>query len=382
MIEQQKSPFAPHEGLFELGATTWLWAWTCPRQRCPCRSVFLLATSGGRDVLLERIASVRAAMNPGDEYAKLAPELRDIVAFDVNIDAGVTSTATDAPIDLAGQADVDIVGCLDGDMLDAFGRLWLRGKGRPTPEQPRPGSTIALAGWQPGDMVAWTNVFPPVRQDLFALDGRVFSACEMYCAVPDCACEDVVVQFETDRPRGGPPQGRVIVPRSGVATIEPSKNGLDRLERLWAAFQARHPKLLDRFVSRSTAMKRTAVRIEPKPASARAKRRCPSPCGSGAKDVEGSLGADNGADMGFRTEPKSYDKTILSDLQGAWENLRADVVDAEPFPERAGLLFHIDEGMSWESVRDLDRCETHCCSSGTSPPGMPCRRRWSSAWMG
>lgn len=59
--------------------------------------------------------------------------------------------------------------------------------------------------------------------------------------------------------------------------------------------------------------------------------------------------------MGFRTEPKSYEKTILSDLQGAWENLRADVVDAEPFPERARLLFHIDEGMSWESVRDLDR---------------------------
>lgn len=59
--------------------------------------------------------------------------------------------------------------------------------------------------------------------------------------------------------------------------------------------------------------------------------------------------------MGFRTEPKSYEKTILSDLQGAWENLRADVVDADPFPERDRVLFHIDEAMSWESVRDLDR---------------------------
>lgn len=253
----------------------------------------MLTTNGGRDVFLERIASVRGAMNPCDEYAKSASDLRDIVAFNVDIDTGVTSSATDdATIDIAAREDVDIVGRLDGDMLDAFGRLWLRGKGRPAPEQPRPGSTIALAGWMPGDMVAWTDVFPAVRHDLYALDGRVFSASEMYCAVPDCVCEDVVVQIATHRPRGGPPQGRVIVPRSGAATIEPSKNGLDRLERLWAAFQDRHPKHLDRFMSRSTAMKRTAVRIEPKPASARAKRRCPSPCGSGAKDAEGSLGTD------------------------------------------------------------------------------------------
>ncbi len=40
-----------------------------------------------------------------------------------------------------------------------------------------------------------------------------------------------------------------------------------------------------------------------------------------------------------------------SDLQGAWGNLRQVVVDAMPFPEAERLLFHIDEGMSWESVR-------------------------------
>jgi hypothetical protein len=44
----------------------------------------------------------------------------------------------------------------------------------------------------------------------------------------------------------------------------------------------------------------------------------------------------------------------LSDLQGAWENLRATVVEQRPFPEWERLLFHIDEGMSWESVRHLD----------------------------
>ncbi len=57
---------------------------------------------------------------------------------------------------------------------------------------------------------------------------------------------------------------------------------------------------------------------------------------------------------GFYTEPPSYTKTALSDLQGAWENLRAEVVESRPFPECDGLLFHIDEGMSWESVRNLE----------------------------
>ena len=53
-------------------------------------------------------------------------------------------------------------------------------------------------------------------------------------------------------------------------------------------------------------------------------------------------------------EPIHYEKTALSDLQGAWENLRDSVVGHHPFPAWERLLFHIDEGMSWESVRQLD----------------------------
>ncbi len=58
--------------------------------------------------------------------------------------------------------------------------------------------------------------------------------------------------------------------------------------------------------------------------------------------------------MTFYTEPPHYRKTALSDLQGAWGNLRKEVVKAHPFPESERLLFHIDEGMSWENVRNLD----------------------------
>ena len=58
--------------------------------------------------------------------------------------------------------------------------------------------------------------------------------------------------------------------------------------------------------------------------------------------------------MTFYEEPTGYDKTALSDLQGGWQNLRQEVVDAWPFPECERLLVHIDEGMSWESVRNLE----------------------------
>jgi hypothetical protein len=57
--------------------------------------------------------------------------------------------------------------------------------------------------------------------------------------------------------------------------------------------------------------------------------------------------------MGFAKEPGAYSKTALSDLQGAWANLREAVVNSFGFPNSDKLLFHIDEAMSWECVRNL-----------------------------
>ena len=57
--------------------------------------------------------------------------------------------------------------------------------------------------------------------------------------------------------------------------------------------------------------------------------------------------------MAFITEPTGYHKTALSELQGAWGNLRQSVVESFGFPDSDKLLFHIDEAMSWECVRNL-----------------------------
>ena len=57
--------------------------------------------------------------------------------------------------------------------------------------------------------------------------------------------------------------------------------------------------------------------------------------------------------MAFKTEPTGYEKTILSDLQGAWDVLRESVVNSAGFEGWDRALFHIDEAMSWETVRNL-----------------------------
>jgi hypothetical protein len=61
--------------------------------------------------------------------------------------------------------------------------------------------------------------------------------------------------------------------------------------------------------------------------------------------------------MGFFTEPTAYEKTILSDLQGAWQCLRAEVAAQPGFEGWERALFHIDKAMSWEAVRDLQQMQ-------------------------
>jgi hypothetical protein len=59
--------------------------------------------------------------------------------------------------------------------------------------------------------------------------------------------------------------------------------------------------------------------------------------------------------MPFTEEPTGYEKTILSDLQGAWLLLRDSIVETGGFEGADRVLFHIDEAMSWETVRNLRR---------------------------
>ena len=77
--------------------------------------------------------------------------------------------------------------------------------------------------------------------------------------------------------------------------------------------------------------------------------------------------------MTFNQEETGYEKTILSDLQGAWICLRESVLEAFGFQGSDRAIFHIDEAMSWEVVRDLRRMAPlllvirNICSQGGAP---------------
>jgi hypothetical protein len=59
--------------------------------------------------------------------------------------------------------------------------------------------------------------------------------------------------------------------------------------------------------------------------------------------------------MNFYQDPTHYEKTILSDLQGAWEVLREEVIKEQASKDCSQFLLHVnEEAMSWESVRNLN----------------------------
>ncbi|ACL05115.1 hypothetical protein Dalk_3427 [Desulfatibacillum aliphaticivorans] len=77
--------------------------------------------------------------------------------------------------------------------------------------------------------------------------------------------------------------------------------------------------------------------------------------------------------MAFDEEMTCCEKTILSELQGAWGLLRDAVAESQDFPEGRRALFQIDEAMSWEIVRDLRRMPAfllvvrNICTMGEAP---------------
>jgi len=90
----------------------------------------------------------------------------------------------------------------------------------------------------------------------------------------------------------------------------------------------------------------------------------------GSRDVDF---LESVARVAFTTEKTGYEKTILSDLQGAWGVLRDSVVEAAGFDGWDRVLFHIDEAMSWETVRSLNRMPPllliirNLCAQGGAP---------------
>lgn len=274
----------------------WIWAFTCPTPGCDCRTAVVLSTDGAREVLVARGAPVRDAWLRGESHAKAAAALEGVTAFAIDIDEGEVFPAYgEDPFDAfdfdAHPEARALVDRIDGETLEALGRLWYRSKGRPDPEEKsREAPQIKVEAWKPGEVVAWGEAMVGVRQDLFRFGERVFEAVDLYCVTEGCSCGEVVLDFAPVAPRGAPAPGAVRVDTLGEASVEPEhEKHRERLEQLWAAFQQRHPRYRERFARRSTVMHGLAGRIVGAPRgkierrTAKVGRNDPCPCGSGKK---------------------------------------------------------------------------------------------------
>jgi SEC-C motif-containing protein len=297
----------PQIGMFRLPGDepSWIWAFTCRTQDCSCRDALVLATPGDRETLLTRGAAVGEAWSHGDGHIAAAAALSDVSVFHLDLDSAEVALLQQdtrlTPKDLAVRPQLRrVVERIDGEILDAIGHLWHLGKGTPDPEEAnRDAPRIELEDWEAGDLVAWNEVLVGVRDDLYVRDDGVFEATELYCVASGCACGETVIRFSESRPREVLPIGAVRIAGSGKAVLEPDlhrQRGL--LERLWAAFQRRHPRHRERFARKAATLQELGPKIVSAPhrenqapvapvaavvAKAKVGRNEPCPCGSGKK---------------------------------------------------------------------------------------------------
>ncbi|WP_328514525.1 SEC-C metal-binding domain-containing protein [Ralstonia solanacearum] len=233
----------------------------------------------------------QAWMSKGGRYREVADEVArtcaDLIVFDLDIDTAQAPQPHDnEPLDLAQHPEVAaIVAHIDGELLDAIGRLWYRGKGLPAPVEAALSAPGKIRGWQRGEQLAWHEVYEDVRQDLYVLDDHVYEAWDFHCPSPSCDCAEVNLHFEPVLPEETSSPGRVNVHLAGKIWVEPeTARDRARLEQLWAAFCQRHPRYLERLSYRDTLIKAAGTRlVAPARAEPKVGRNDPCPCGSGKK---------------------------------------------------------------------------------------------------
>lgn len=123
MMKKQAELTSQH-GLLELAGATPLWNWAHPCRivDCDCRLALILATTDGRDALLERGADVHKAWHAGSDFTRVGSLSADLDVFQLNIDSmDAFLVGSQTPLDVTSQPQArDALERLDGEMLDAL----------------------------------------------------------------------------------------------------------------------------------------------------------------------------------------------------------------------------------------------------------------------
>ena len=125
--------------------------------------------------------------------------------------------------------------------------MWFRGKHERVPEGD--GKPFAsCSAWQPGELVAFEDIFVPVRTDMFILDEGEYVAIDHHCPDPTCECRQMIVEFSQDDDIAA-----MRVQPDGRCALESGDPEL--LRALWAAYVLRHPNFLERLRARTEVMR-------------------------------------------------------------------------------------------------------------------------------
>lgn len=259
----------PNEDLIEYlrpnAEPLWLWATTCNEPECDCRTALVVAAAQ-KEKLLELLDQTREGLDLEVSRTDLLPNSlpEGLIAFELNLDSGEVRGLGNQ----AGSSEPEILRIakvLDGELLDLLARRWLLGKGfEDTTSTSIP--VADLHDHQPGSLLAWEEVHPDARQDIYRLDGDYFEAIDTYCVRPACECNEVRLQFyralsederakEPEDPEGDY-VGTVSVTLDDPVQIEqaPKPGEEARLDALMGAFRDRYPSWQARLTHRAERM--------------------------------------------------------------------------------------------------------------------------------
>jgi hypothetical protein len=154
----------------------------CTRAECLSRLVLFrghLAESGGREG--ERI-SVSLSIDVDVGYV--------LIDADVGDEPGQGCLRTKPRVE---QAAAWLGESLSTTILDMMHRRLIEAKGKTL--DPDAWKKRDWSWWAPGAVVAWQEVEPDGRADLYVARERCYSAIDYYCANPTCDCAEVKVVF-------------------------------------------------------------------------------------------------------------------------------------------------------------------------------------------
>jgi len=256
----------------------WLWARTCPTRGCCCRDALITVSTQGPSAAVEQRTRVLQALAVAGSHVALAKSLdADVPCALLKIDTGeIGALSGEGPP--AHPAFVELAGHLPGDVLDELGRMWFRGKRERVPEGDRK-PLASCSAWQPGELVAFEDIFVPIRTDMFTLGEGVFMATDHHCPDPTCECRQMIVEFMHDDDIAA----MRVQPDGGC---EPESGDPELRRVLWAAYVLRHPNFLERLLARTELMRsfgRDFREWSQKRSTTAVSRNAACPCGSGKK---------------------------------------------------------------------------------------------------